>query len=99
MVEIFKKAAVSGAHRIFIMEDQVVFLCEFKAQFWQLLQNHRCGGHLFTDHQGGVLLLGAHEVTPDGLEHIESDRSQVCALATALFLSCAAYAGLLYNSV
>lgn len=79
MQETFQRAVTSGARRIFLLEDKVIFLCEFKAQFWQLLANVRCADHLFTEHQGGVLLLGAQEVTPDGLEHIESDRSQAFA--------------------
>lgn len=39
-----------------------MFLCDFKNQLWQLLNNARCGKHLFTEQQGGVLLLGAHPV-------------------------------------
>jgi len=76
VLQIFKNAAATGTRRVFLLEDQIVFLCDFKAQFWQLVQNPRCGAHLYTERSGGVLLLGAHEVDPDGLQHIESDRSQ-----------------------
>lgn len=65
MQETFQRAVTSGVRRLFLLEDKVIFLCDFKAQFWQLLSNARCADHLFTEHQGGVLLLGAEEVTPD----------------------------------
>eukprot|EP00039_Didymoeca_costata_P004468 m.73442 g.73442 ORF g.73442 m.73442 type:complete len:664 (-) comp12415_c0_seq2:98-2089(-) len=76
MKSIFERAIAENTPRLFILEDDVIFLCEFKSQLWQLLLNPRCGSHLFTEHKGGVLLLGAHEVSPDGLEDIEADRSQ-----------------------
>lgn len=75
MQSLFRNASFAGVHRMVVFEDKVMFMCDFKQEFWNVLNNPRCGGHLFTELQGGVLLLGAEEATPEGLAKIESDRS------------------------
>eukprot|EP00730_Choanoeca_flexa_P011991 TRINITY_DN3011_c0_g1_i1.p1 TRINITY_DN3011_c0_g1~~TRINITY_DN3011_c0_g1_i1.p1 ORF type:complete len:650 (+),score=143.96 TRINITY_DN3011_c0_g1_i1:180-2129(+) len=76
MQGIFRNATLHGTKRLLILEENTLLRCDFRAHFWQLLNSPRCGGHLYTDNQGGVLLLGADSVSPSTLEKLEADRSR-----------------------
>lgn len=79
LFDIFKNATIEERHRIMIIEHKVMFLCNFKHQLWQVLNCARCGRSLYTEQEGGVLLLGANEPTPEGMAAIEADRSEAFA--------------------
>jgi len=79
LFDIFKNATIQERHRIMIIEHKVMFLCNFKRQLWQVLNCARCGRSLYTEQEGGVLLLGANEPTPEGMAAIEADRSEAFA--------------------
>lgn len=76
---VLTEAAASTAQRILVFEEDVVFSCHFKENLLSLLETPRCADHLYTQSQGGVLVLGADKPTPEGLDAIESDRSQAFA--------------------
>eukprot|EP00045_Choanoeca_perplexa_P015604 m.198226 g.198226 ORF g.198226 m.198226 type:complete len:653 (+) comp17038_c0_seq1:179-2137(+) len=76
MQGIFRNATLNGSKRLLIFEDYVLLRCDFRSHFWQLLNSPRCAGHMFTDNQGGVVLLGSDPVSPTALETIEADRSR-----------------------
>eukprot|EP00054_Salpingoeca_dolichothecata_P029141 m.226792 g.226792 ORF g.226792 m.226792 type:complete len:756 (-) comp26406_c0_seq1:246-2513(-) len=76
MQKIFKNATFAGTKRLLVFEYKIFLHCNFKAELWNLLNNFRCGAHLFTEAKGGVLLLGADVPDSTGLQEIEQDRSQ-----------------------
>lgn len=59
-----------------VFETGLVYHCKFENELWRLLNNERCGTHLFSQHNGGVLLLGTEIPDADGLVKINVDRSQ-----------------------
>mmetsp|Transcript_6526 Transcript_6526/g.19352 ORF Transcript_6526/g.19352 Transcript_6526/m.19352 type:complete len:725 (+) Transcript_6526:194-2368(+) len=77
--ELLRNASLTGARRVMVLEEHVMLSCNFKEQLWQLLSSARCSGHMFTERRGGMLLLGGHETTPDGLGLVEADRSDAFA--------------------
>lgn len=79
MHQLLTNTTASAAHHILVFEEHVVFSCNFREGLESLLNTPRCADHLFTATQGGVLVLGADEPTPEGLDAIESDRSQAFA--------------------
>eukprot|EP00050_Salpingoeca_kvevrii_P011158 m.13223 g.13223 ORF g.13223 m.13223 type:complete len:627 (-) comp3284_c0_seq1:287-2167(-) len=70
---VFKMARREGLPRIVVFDENAVLSCNFQDQLDALLDSPRCGGHLLSDYQGGVLLLGAQEWGPLAWQQIEHD--------------------------
>eukprot|EP00038_Savillea_parva_P008045 m.174290 g.174290 ORF g.174290 m.174290 type:complete len:699 (+) comp13814_c0_seq1:184-2280(+) len=79
MRSLFRNTTLAGTRRVMILQEDVMFSCNFKSQLRQLLNSDRCSSHLYTQRRGGILLLGAHEATPEGLATVETDRSDAFA--------------------
>ena len=73
----FLNATFSFQPRLLLVmgHSPLAFRCSFKAELLRVLEDPRCGTHLFTTQQGGVLLLGAEAPRAGAWEKIEVDRA------------------------
>jgi hypothetical protein len=62
MYSIFRNSSLEGAPMALVFEARAILHCHFHTRLTQILASPRCGGHLHTYQQGGVLLLGAEQV-------------------------------------
>ena len=60
---VFLEAQAAKAPYVALLTQDVVLHCDAAVKLQQLLNESRCAGHLYTEHFGGVLLLGAREWT------------------------------------
>eukprot|EP00051_Salpingoeca_urceolata_P035814 m.31484 g.31484 ORF g.31484 m.31484 type:complete len:702 (+) comp9760_c0_seq1:455-2560(+) len=79
MRSLFRNATLHSFSQLMIIDEKVVFSCKFSEKFWGVLNSRRCGGHLHTDLQGGLLLLGTEVPSHAGMEAISDDRSRAFA--------------------
>ena len=59
MRKLFEHALKTNIERLLILEDDVLPHNNFGEELLKILENDRCGGHLFSDKEGGTLQLGA----------------------------------------
>lgn len=76
MYSIFRNSSLEGVPMALVFEAHAVLHCRFRNRLSQLLASPRCGGHLHTYQQGGVLLLGAEQPTSAQLSRIDEDQSR-----------------------
>jgi hypothetical protein len=59
--KLIMRALNEGHERVIIAEDDVVLADDFSAKLDSFIKTERCGGFMFDDSTGGVLLLGASD--------------------------------------
>lgn len=84
LFDLVKNATLEELLHILVFEEKLVFLCTFRKQFQELLSVPRCGNHLFTHNEGGVLILGTDSPTPEGNAIVEADRSSAFAATSSI---------------
>jgi len=79
---IFARALELGVQRVMVMQGRVLAHRQFSERMSLVLSDPRCGGHLFTEDQGGVLVLTPLSEKPseEVSNLLQEDRDQTGSL-------------------